>query len=546
MADIPLTIAEAGRALRARKISSVELTTALLARADAHDAAVGSYLARYDEAAVAAAGQADADLATGADHGPLHGIPLGVKDIIAAKEGATTAQSEVHDRSWYAGEDAVTVARLRAAGAVITGKLTTMEFAVGFPDPDKPFPTPRNPWDLSRWAGGSSSGTGNGVAAGFVLGGLGTDTGGSIRIPAALCGITGHKPTFGLVPKSGCVPLGYTLDHIGPMARSARDCALMLDTLAGFDASDPFAAPVPAPAASTELVGHARDLRVGVFRSFEAPGQAVDPDLPAVFERAVEVLVAAGASRRDVAVPLFAELTDAAFIGFLAEAFAYHRHDLRTRWTAYGRATRLALATGALYSGADYVQAQRVRRAGLARIAAVFRDVDVIVLPTALGPAPRLDMPRAVAAPFTSRPSILPTPAFDALGLPALSVPMGFTRAGLPLGLQIVGRPFEDAAVLRVGDAFQHHTDWHLLPAPLTSTPQPAAAANTDAGASPPFDERAAATVAAMLAAAGIQPAEAELAQLATAYPTMRATANALHAVTDAGDVAPVLGFRPF
>ena len=190
-----------------------------------------------DASALDEARQADADFANGIDRGPLQGIPLGIKDIIATDNAPTTAQSLVLDPTWGDQGDAPVVARLRAAGAVITGKTSTMEFATGLPDADKPFPVPRNPWNTDHWPGGSSSGTGAGVAAGLFLGGLGTDTGGSIRGPAAYCAISGLKPTFGRVPKSGCVPLGYSLDHIGPMARSARDCAAMLQIIAGYDAA---------------------------------------------------------------------------------------------------------------------------------------------------------------------------------------------------------------------------------------------------------------------------------------------------------------------
>jgi aspartyl-tRNA(Asn)/glutamyl-tRNA(Gln) amidotransferase subunit A len=548
--EIPLSIAEAAAALRTGRLSSAELTDAVLRQADRHDAATGVFLSRFDETARAAAAAADAELATGVDRGPLHGIPLGVKDIVATREGPTTAQSLVMDPAWFAGRDAVSVERLRTAGAVIVGKTTLMEHAVGWPDPDKPFPIPRNPWDLRRWAGGSSSGTGSGVAAGCFLGGLGTDTGGSIRIPAALCGITGHKPTFGLVPKSGCVPLGWSYDHIGPMARSAHDCALLLDVLAGGDPSDPSALTGPAPACTPALVGHAEGVRVGVFASYGTPigpvpdglpGVAPHPELDACLEAAVAELVAAGASRRDVAVPLYAELTDAAFIGSLCEGLAFHLRDLQRRWNDYGAPTRLSLATAALYHGADAVQAQRVRRAGARAVADVFADVDVIVLPTFPFAPPLLDVPRPVAAPYTSRPLPLPTPAFDALGLPALTVPMGFTSDGLPFGLQIVGRAGDDATVLRVGDAYQRRTDWHRREAPVTVAGPEAdhvAQLHPDVPtATATADPKAVETVARMLAAAGLPASEPEVLALAAGYPTVREAADALGAVaTDPAD----------
>jgi len=257
-AELPSTIADAAAALRSGTLTSAALTTELLARTDALDETLGTYVSRFDDSALVAAAQADADFAAGIDRGPLQGIPIAVKDIIAARAGATTACSKVLDRDWGRGTDAPVVARLRAEGAVITGKTATMEFAMGAPDADGPFPIHRNPWDLDRWPGGSSAGTGTGVSAGLILGGLGSDTGGSVRIPAALCGISGLKPSYGLVPKSGVVPLGYSLDTVGPMARTARDCALILQTIAGESADDPTSVDRPVPRARARGRGDRR------------------------------------------------------------------------------------------------------------------------------------------------------------------------------------------------------------------------------------------------------------------------------------------------
>ena len=268
-----MSVKDAAASLRSGEMTSVELTTAVLARADEVDAQIGAYLARFDEPALAAAERADTELAAGVDRGPFHGIPVGVKDILAASEGPTTAQSLILDPAWGAGKDAPIVKRLREAGAVITGKTTTMEFACGMPDPTKPFPIPRNPWDLGTWPGGSSSGTGNGIAAGLFLAGIGTDTGGSIRMPAAFCGVSGLMATFGRVPKSGCTPLGYSLDHVGPLARTAWDCAAMLQILAGYDPSDPDCKDVPVPDYLSALSGSLRGVRVGVEHTNHFPSR---------------------------------------------------------------------------------------------------------------------------------------------------------------------------------------------------------------------------------------------------------------------------------
>src|SRR5215213_6826865 len=247
MPALPLTITEAAEWLRSGRITSVGLTEAQLARAHATQDTLAAFILIMDEAALAAAQQADADFAAGIDKGPLQGIPIAVKDIIATKDAPTTANSRVMDPAWGAGRDAMVVKKLRTAGAVITGKLGLHEYATGWPDPDTGFRIPKNPWDLERTPGGSSSGTGAAIAGGLILGGLGTDTGGSIRGPASYCGISGIKQTFGRVSKEGCVPLGYSLDHIGPMARSARDCAIMLQVMAGYDPADASSVDVPVP-----------------------------------------------------------------------------------------------------------------------------------------------------------------------------------------------------------------------------------------------------------------------------------------------------------
>jgi Asp-tRNA(Asn)/Glu-tRNA(Gln) amidotransferase A subunit family amidase len=451
-----VTITDAAAALRAGQTTSVELTQAAFAVADAHDAELGVYLSRFDETALAAAATADAELVAGIDKGPLHGIPLGVKDIIATDEGVTTAQSLVLDRSWGEQGDAPVVARLRAAGAVITGKTSTMEYAIGIPDPEKPFPIPRNPWNPEHYPGGSSSGTGGGVAAGMFLGGLGTDTGGSIRFPATNCGITGLKQTFGRVPKYGCVPLGYSYDHIGPMARSAADCAAMLAVLAGHDSRDATSVDRAVDDYTIGLTGSLDGLRIGLDPLLDRSALTV-PELAEVLDAAVAELRAAGAAVVPVELPLYAELTTTTMVGMAAEAYAYHRPDLQTRWYDYGAGTRMAVSAGALIPAGDYVQAQRVRRVGQRKIAELFAEVDLIVTPTSACGGLKLEK-----LTFDDIIDSLHTPYWNALGNPAMSVPMGFTTDGLPLGLQIIGRPFDEAAVLAAGHAYQQRTSWHL------------------------------------------------------------------------------------
>jgi aspartyl-tRNA(Asn)/glutamyl-tRNA(Gln) amidotransferase subunit A len=454
--QLPLTISAAAEKLRDGSLTSVALTQAVLARADKLDPQLGTYITRTDEAALAAAARADEELAQGKDRGVLHGIPLGIKDIIAVDGTTTTAQSLILRPEFSEQGDAVVVARLKAAGAVITGKVTTMEYAIGMPDPTKGFPTPRNPFDTERWPGGSSSGTGSGVAAGLFLGGLGTDTGGSVRLPSGWCGISGMKQTFGRVPKSGCVPLGYSYDNIGPMTRSARDAAAMLSVMAGHDESDACSVDRPVDQYDSGLTGSVEGLRIGVDMSFLS-WPSCDPDVAELYVAAVGDLRRLGGQVTEITLPYWSELSTATMIGLQAEAFAYHRDDLQRRWTDYGRGTRAALGAAMFATAADYVQAQRVRRAGVRAVAELLERYDLLVTPTTLVPAPKVD-----ELEFNSLIGSILTPYWNAVGLPTMSVPMGLTSAGLPVGFQITAAAFQEALVFRAADAFQQVTDHHL------------------------------------------------------------------------------------
>lgn len=457
-----LTIAQAAAEIRSGKTTSLALTEAAIARANRLDSRLGTFLARFPGTALARARQADAELAAGVDLGPLHGIPLGIKDIIAAAEGPTTAQSLVLDPTWGARKDAPVTRRLRSAGAVIVGKTTTLEFAMGLPDTSKPFPVPRNPWDPQRWAGGSSSGTGGGTATGMMLGGIGTDTGASIRMPAAFCGVTGLKPTYSLVPKSGCTPLGYSLDVVGPLARSAWDCGAILDAIAGYHPSDPTSRLRPGTSHLAAAERGIDGLRVGVMRAHTL-NDATDPALARAVEAAIDILTSLGASIVDVIVPLWHEVAAAMMVTTVAEGGAYHHGDLVTRWGDYFHKTRTSIAWGALLSGSDYVQAQRVRRAAQHALQDLFRGVDVVLTPTVSAIAPLLEALNDVNDDVLMK---IQTPYWSAVGNPAISLPCGFV-AGLPVGIQLAGRPFAEADLIRVGHSYQQSTDWHLRVPPI-------------------------------------------------------------------------------
>jgi aspartyl-tRNA(Asn)/glutamyl-tRNA(Gln) amidotransferase subunit A len=458
MAAVPMTISEAAAAIRAGDITAVGLTTAMLERIAADNERLGAFVTVCDETALAAAAAADADLAAGIDHGPLQGIPLAIKDIIATKDAPTTANSLVLDPAWGAGVDAPVVARLRAAGAVSIGKSTTMEFACGLPDPDKPFRVPRNPWNVEHTPSGSSSGTGVAILAGMALGGLGTDTGGSVRGPAAANGHTGLKVTFGRVPKNGVTPLGYSLDSVGPMARSALDCALLLQVMAGHDPGDPDAATAPVGDYAGALTGSVAGLRVGVPTPYFFDSPHLDAEVKAAVLAAIDALRGLGATVVETEVPLAAQAKDANTITMVGEAYAYHRNDLVTRWSDYGCHTRVTLARGAMVTAADFAQAQRVRAAFRRGLTRVFADVDVLVTPTMLTPAPKAAEMRMEST--IDLPSF--TGVWNLSGLPACATPVGFSASGLPLSMQIVAKPFAEATALQVADAYQRITDWHL------------------------------------------------------------------------------------
>ncbi len=457
------TIESAALAIRQKKLSSFELTQACLQRSHQTQDSLGSFVTLCDETALAAARQADQELAQGIDHGPLHGIPIGIKDIIATADAPSTANSNVLDPAWGQRPDATVVRKLRQAGAVILGKTGLHEFALGWPDPETGFRVPRNPWDLSRSPGGSSSGTGAAVAAGVCLAGLGTDTGGSIRGPASFCGISGHKPTSGRVSKEGCVPLGYSLDNIGPMTRTARDCALLMQVLSGYDPADPCSVAVPVPNMLAALTGSLQGIKVGVPMDYFFSVPELDPEVKASVLAAVEAMRAAGAEVVEVQIPHAAEATAAQRVTMLAEAYAYHEPDLKQQPERYGRYTREVIRMGAFFSNTDYIQAQRLRPLIRQESAQALHGVDVLITPTMLSGAPTFDNYEPSRMIFA--PSMMGI--WNITGFPALSIPCGFTSLGLPIGLQIIGLPFEDAKVMGVADAYQQITTWHEQTPPL-------------------------------------------------------------------------------
>ncbi|MDE3075660.1 MAG: amidase [Chloroflexota bacterium] len=448
---LSLSIAELGRTYRRREVSPVEATAAALQRIERLDPQLHSFITVTSDLAMKQAAAAEQELARGMDRGPLHGVPIGLKDLYATKGIRTTAHSKIL-QDWIPDEDATVTTKLYQAGVVLLGKLAMHEFAWGPPpDFDLPFPPARNPWDLERVPGGSSSGSGVALAARLCFGAMGSDTGGSIRSPAHLCGIVGLKTTYGLVSRHGVVPLSWSLDSCGPMARTVEDCAILLQAIAGRDPADPASADRPLPNYRAALGGAILGRRIGVPRSWIFDGDGPDPDVAAAFETALSALQDLGAELVDVDGRIFVDARYPQMVIMMSEAYAYHEANFKARPQDYGPVVRNRLREVAVTSAADYIQAQRARTVISREIDAVFAHVDAVVTPMAARPAERFqDYSPAAAARITNFSG-----AFNLYGGPAICVPCGFSRDGLPIGLQIAGRHFDEPAVLSLAYAYE-------------------------------------------------------------------------------------------
>ena len=454
MTTIPssLTIAEAGRLIAAKKLSPVELTKALLARIKAIDPKINAFLTITDKAALTAARAAERAVMAGRKD-PLLGIPVAYKDIYETAGVLTTAHSRILQHN-IPTHDAETVRRLRAAGTVMLGKLATHEFAIGGPAFDLPWPPARNPWDTRRFTGGSSSGSAAAVAAGLALGALGSDTGGSIRLPAAYCGIAGLKPTPGLVSRRGVIPLAPSLDTAGPMAWTAQDCAILLDALAGHDPADPASVPGPKLSYARSIDTPVKGLRVGVLRHIYEHDMPASTDVLQAMNRAVAALKSLGCRVEDATLPPLQEYNAVGRVIISAEAYALHEATLQTRLSDYSRTFRIRVLSGALLRAAEYIAAQRRRTDLIAITAKAFERFDVLISTPAAGAAALLSEQRPDDG--FGRP--LATTLANVAAVPSLVVCAGWTAAGLPLGLEIIGPAWGDAMVLRVGHYFERET----------------------------------------------------------------------------------------
>jgi len=444
-----LSLHELSTRIRAKDVSPVEATEAVLERIERLNPKLNAYITVMADQALADARTAADEIAAGRYRGPLHGVAIGVKDLCQTKGVRTTAASKIL-AGWVPDEDATVVRKLRDAGAVIVGKTHLHEWAFGATGINPHYGTARNPWDTERITGGSSSGSAVAVAAGMCFAALGSDTGGSIRVPASLCGVTGLKPTYGRVSTGNVIPLSWSLDHIGPMARSARDCALVLAAIAGYDPEEASSADVPVDDYAAQVEGGLAGLRIGV------PAQAfehADPEVSAIVQAAIATLERLGARAEHLDLPQLPDLWATASAVLLSEAAAYHQENIEQRPQDYGQDVLGRLQAGLELKAVDLVRAYRAMaeaRRTCDRV--LLPDVDLLALPSTQRVAVAIEEARQ-ADPTLGLTRL--TAQFDVTGQPACSVPCGWTKEGLPVGLQLVGRYFQEGTVLRAAHAFE-------------------------------------------------------------------------------------------
>ncbi len=468
MASVELTrlpLSALAALIERREVSPVEAAEAYIRRIDAAEPRLNAFITRTSDHALRSARQAEAEILRGGYRGALHGVPVGLKDLFNTQGVRTTSGSAI-DSDYVPDEDSAVAERLSSAGACLVGKLHMTEMAFDGTSLNRHYGPARNPWDTERMAGGSSSGAGVAVASGMAALTVGTDTGGSVRVPAGLCGVTGLKPTFGLISRYGATPLSWSMDHVGPLARSVLDAALALNALAGHDPRDPgsLRAPPRDYAAGLEESGAegAAGVRIGVVDSFG--WDLTEPDVKSAFEAAMAQLETLGADARSAATPDLALVNAAGSVVQTAEAAALHRERVLGRGREMDQAIRRRIESGLFISAEAYLHAQRVRAMLRRELLSTLEQVDLLASPTTAIAAPRLEQQHVTiqGRQVHIREGLLRiTRVFSAVGLPAISIPCGFTEDALPVGLQLVGRPLSEPLLLRVAHAYQTSTEWH-------------------------------------------------------------------------------------
>jgi len=468
-AQIPfLSASDLGKLIKNREVSPVEATQAYLDRIDRLDHKLNSYITVCHDEALRTARRAESEIASGAYKGPMHGIPVAVKDQFYTKGIRTTGGSNIL-KNLVPDEDATIISNLTNAGAVLLGKLNMSEFAMGDAF-DHPYGRPRNPWDLSRNPGTSSSGSGAATAAFLCATSLGEDTGGSIRGPAAFCGLTGIRPSWGRVSRYGILGASWSMDIAGPISRTVSDCAITLGAIAGHDPKDPYTWNVPVPDYLAAMTGDISDLKVGVIQE-RVNTDAVDPDVRDSIVKAISLLGELGAKVSDVSIPLIADSASISAAVTAVDAVNVHRDGIRDYLDQYDHNIQIRLLTGSIMPAQAHQKAVRLREMLRCQIMDVLRQFDVLVMPTSSIPA----SPLPTRAGVNSKEEVLQgfagrrgfTAPFNLASLPALSVGCGFTPDNLPVGLQIAGKAFDESSIFRVAHAYQQATNWHLRRPPL-------------------------------------------------------------------------------
>ncbi|MBI1955049.1 MAG: Asp-tRNA(Asn)/Glu-tRNA(Gln) amidotransferase subunit GatA [Acidobacteria bacterium] len=454
-----MSLADVGALIRSKEVSPVEVTRQALQRIEELNPRLNAFLTVTAELAEEQARAAEAEIQKGEYRGPLHGVPVSFKDLLYTQGVRTTAGSKIL-ANFVPDSDATVVEKMKEAGAVLVGKNAMHEFAYGITNDNPHYGPTRNPWNSEHTSGGSSGGSGVAVAAGMAFAALGTDTGGSIRIPASFNGIVGLKPTFGRVSLHNAYPLGYTLDHVGPLARTVVDAGVVYQTIAGFDSQDPFS--VDQPLGEIGLRKSLNGLRVGVPEDYFFDG--LQPDVEHAVREALRVFHNLGARVVPLELSGMAELTEASRISLLVEALVVHRKDLEQRANDLGQDVKALLEKGREVSAEEYMKAQLARSRFRRQLEQLFQQVDVLVTPSTPLTAFPIGQTKVVLGGKEDDARIASTRllrGFNASGHPALSVPCGFDSHGLPVGLQIVGRLWDEATILHAGYAYEQATEWH-------------------------------------------------------------------------------------
>lgn len=444
-----LTLSQAAELLRTRKLSPLEYVNHQIARIETYDVQLSAFITPTFDVARQQAQAAETQIMAGDYRGPMHGVPFGAKDIYETADILTTGGSRTAQH-YVPTKDAAVVSKLYGAGAVLMGKLNTHEFAHGGPSLDLPWPPVRNPWGLDRFSGGSSSGSGAAVAAGFVPAALGTDTGGSIRGPASLCGIAGFMPSSGLVSRTGVMPNSFTFDHCGPMAWTVEDCALMLQAIAGHDPRDGNSFAQPIQDYKAQLTGGVKGLRIGVLRHWWEEENPANPEHLQALERAIDTFKQLGAHVTDCRVRSMQDYMDVKVVIAETEIFAVHQHNLISRPSDFGHDFLSRILPASLFQSVDYLAATREHRRMINEMQPIYEKFDLLLMPT-FGPASPITAHRPITFWQRGNSQVLA----NVTGGPALAVCCGFNTAGLPMGLQLVGAPQADALVLRAGHTYE-------------------------------------------------------------------------------------------